>query len=461
MSLRTRITLLFIALTSVLLMTFSGVIYYAATKTREREFFEVLRKEAITKANLFFVAKIPAETLQDIYKNNRQTLREVEVAIYDSAFKLLYHDAYDIDFVKESPEMIATIYERGEITFYQEGWQVIGMLYEHNGSHYTLTAAAFDEYGYAKLESLSRTVILALGSYVLIVFAIGRFFTERAIRPIRDINDNAKRITARQLNLRINPRNSGDELAELVGAFNGMLDRLEKSFTLQKEFVSNVSHELRTPLSAMILDLELLRSRKDTSDEVRLTAEKLLNDTKRLKTILQSLIDLARAGHDASEIKFEEIRLDDAVVEARQALLSANPEWKIDISFDNVTDDDDALTIFANRYLIELALVNVLSNACKFSPSKHASVSLRAEGDDAVVEIKDNGVGIDEEELEKIFTPFYRGKNKHHSHGTGIGLALTKRIIDLHNGRLSMTSQVNLGTTVTLAFKNQARQKGA
>ncbi|MDW8466836.1 MAG: hypothetical protein RML35_11900 [Chloroherpetonaceae bacterium] len=87
MSLRTRITLLFIALTSILLATFSLVIYFSAKATREREFYELLRKEAITKANLFFVAKIPAETLQDIYKSNRQTLNEVEVAIYDRNFR--------------------------------------------------------------------------------------------------------------------------------------------------------------------------------------------------------------------------------------------------------------------------------------------------------------------------------------------------------------------------------------
>lgn len=164
MSLRTRITLTFIALTSGLLLTFSLVIYFSAKSTRERDFFELLRKEAITKANLFFVAKIPADILQDIYKNNRQTLNEVEVAIYDTSFALLYHDAYEIDFVKETRDMIDRIYEIGTLMFYQNDWQVIGTTYTHEGKRYAITAAALDQYGYNKLTDLRNTLFWRLDS---------------------------------------------------------------------------------------------------------------------------------------------------------------------------------------------------------------------------------------------------------------------------------------------------------
>ncbi|MCS7211684.1 MAG: ATP-binding protein [Chloroherpetonaceae bacterium] len=458
MSLRTRITLLFIALTSILLATFSLVIYFSAKATREREFYELLRKEAITKANLFFVAKIPAETLQDIYKSNRQTLNEVEVAIYDRNFELLYHDAYEIDFVKETREMIDAIYEQGEVKFYQDKWQVIGTVYRSGGSEYALTAAAFDGYGYSKLESLRNTLIFALGVYVLAVFGVGRFFTQRVVAPLQRINQSARRVSASSLNMRLAVEPTGDELEELATTFNQMLDRLEKAFASQKEFVSSVAHELRTPLTAMIMELDILLSKPRHAEAYEDAARKLLSDAKRLKKILQSLIDFARASYDAAEIQFEPLRLDEALVSAQATTLNARPNAHIEIAFETDSDDERAITISANRYLIELAFVNLLDNACKFSADQTARVVLKSKGKVAVVEISDKGIGIEETEIEKIFTPFYRGKNHAQAEGSGIGLALTKRIVELHRGTLSVRSQLGNGTTFTLEFPNQLAQ---
>src|SRR5690606_41682487 len=100
--------------------------YFSASKEREKEFNALLKKEAITKANIFLNASVDQEILQEIYRNNRKILNEVEVAIYDTVFNLVYHDAADIDYVKETWEMIDEINQTGEISFYQADWQVVG-----------------------------------------------------------------------------------------------------------------------------------------------------------------------------------------------------------------------------------------------------------------------------------------------------------------------------------------------
>jgi two-component system sensor histidine kinase ArlS len=456
MSLRTRITLTFIALTSGLLLTFSFVIYFSAKNSREREFFELLRKEAITKANLFFVAKIPAEILQNIYKNNRQTLNEVEVAIYDTSFALLYHDAYEIDFVKETRDMIDRIYETGSLMFYQNDWQVIGTTYTHEGKRYAITAAALDQYGYNKLTDLRNTLFLAIGLYAFIVFAVGRFFTQRIVAPLRAINANAKRVSASNLSLRVKTENTNDELGELARTFNQMLDRLEQAFAMQKEFVSNVAHELRTPLTAMIVELELLLSKPQSPEAYHDAVQKLLIDAQRLKKLIQNLIDFARASSDIHEVKFERVRLDEVLMEVCASLLKAHPDWRIEFSFNSEQEDESAMTIVGNSYLLPLAFKNVIENACKFSAEHLARVSLTVERNRLVVEVTDNGIGIDEDEIDKIFTPFYRGKNKSLAEGTGIGLALTKRIVELHKGMISISSQKGVGTSVTLSFQSRS-----
>src|SRR5690554_5226936 len=153
MKIRTRLTILFTIITAAILLAFAFVIYYSAKENREKEFFTSLKKEGITKANLIFDAKVDATTLQDIYRNNRKLLNEVEVAIYDSNFQIVYHDAVELDMVKETPEMLNEIIAKGDLQFYIDDWQVIGMNYVFNDTNYIFTAVALDQYGYNKLDS--------------------------------------------------------------------------------------------------------------------------------------------------------------------------------------------------------------------------------------------------------------------------------------------------------------------
>lgn len=138
MKIRTRLTILFTVITAAILLAFAFVIYYSAKENKEKEFYTSLEKEGITKANLIFDAKVDAQTLQDIYRTNRKLLNEVEVAIYDSSFQMIYHDAVELDMVKETPEMINEIYEKRDLQFYIEDWQVIGMPYVYDGKTYII-----------------------------------------------------------------------------------------------------------------------------------------------------------------------------------------------------------------------------------------------------------------------------------------------------------------------------------
>jgi len=170
MKIRTRLTIRFAIITATILLAFAAVIYYTAKESREKEFYSLLKKEAITKANLFFNASVDKATLQDIYYNNRKILNEVEVAIYDTTFTLLYHDAVDIDFVKETKQMINEINQTGEISFYQEDWQVVGVRYQFQGRNYIITATAYDQYGYNKLDSLLKSCIIIFIVSVLFIY---------------------------------------------------------------------------------------------------------------------------------------------------------------------------------------------------------------------------------------------------------------------------------------------------
>jgi two-component system sensor histidine kinase ArlS len=455
MKTRTRLTLLFTLVTATILLVFATIILISAKENREKEFYALLKKEAITKANLFLNAEVNSKTLQDIYKNNRATLNEVEVAIYTPAFQLLYHDAVEIDVVKETKSMINEIARKGEIKFYQKDWQVIGMTYRFQGKEYIITAAAYDGFGYIKFYNLLETCIIVFILSILLLYVAGRFFSKKAFEPIVKMTNKAKTISATNLDLRLDTSKNKDEITELATTFNKMLNRLENSFDSQKQFVSNISHELRTPLSAIIAELELSTHKERNNNEYKMVIQNTLQDAKKLAKLSNSLLDLAKANYDPSEIAFKQLRIDEVLLDARQQVQKSNPDYNITIHFENDFEDDSQISVHGNEYLLKVAFVNLFENGCKFSEDHQSILSISFLNNKIELHFSDNGIGILPEELEHIFTPFYRGSNKIYADGNGIGLSLTKKIILLHKGNITVTSKKNKGTTFIVAFNLQ------
>lgn len=452
MHIRTRLTILFTIITATILMAFATVIYYTAKEDREQEFYALLKKEAITKANLFLNASVEKHTLQQIYHNNRKLINEVEVAIYDTSFNLIYHDAVDIDFVKETREMINEIDQKKEIRFYQDTWQVIGLQYQFRGKNYIVTAAAYDQYGYNKLESLLKTIIFVFIVSVVIIYFGGRFFSKKAFQPVKQMSEKASNISANNLDLRLPDNGSQDELSELANTFNAMLNRLENSFDAQKHFVSNISHELRTPLAAIITELELSSNKDRNVEEYKLAINNTLNDAKKLARLSNSLLDLAKASYDLSEIAYKPTRIDEVLLDARQLVQKANPNYKIDIHFKNYFETDDEISVNGNEYLLKVALVNLFENGCKFSKNHRSIVTISLSDDKIILSFSDKGIGISKADLSNIFSPFYRGNNKNFADGNGIGLSLTQKIIALHKGNIKVVSEENQGSTFMITL---------
>jgi two-component system sensor histidine kinase ArlS len=447
MKIRTKLTRLFTFISASILLGFASVVYFAAKENREKEFYALLEREAVTKANLFFSARVDSITLQDIYRNNREVLNEVEVAIYDSTFNLLYHDAVDIDFVKESKTMIEEILQLGRIQFTQEHWQVIGMQHEFEGSTYAITAAAFDEYGYSKLNSLLRNSIASFMASIVFIFWAGHVFSRKAFEPVVHMINEVKGISAVNLNLRLDTGSGGDELTELATTFNEMLNRLEHSFESQKQFVYNISHELRTPLAAIIAELELSNSRERAVDEYKKAIRSTLEDAQKLVRLSNSLFDLAKASYDSSEISFRTVRIDEVLIDACAQVQQGNPGASVHIHMNDESDDDRLVSVYGNAYLLQVAFVNLLDNACKFSENKQCAVDVSSSDKQVRLRFSDVGVGIPAEDVPFIFNPFFRGKNGTTSEGNGIGLSLTQKIIHLHKGNIQLESSPGVGST--------------
>ena len=452
MRIKTRLTLLFTLLVASILLVFAVVVYWSSSKNREVEFFEELEKEAITKAKLYLETEVKSSTLHKIYRYNNEVINEVQVAVYDFDFNLLYHDAEEIDSVKETKEMIDQIASQGRVHLFQDDWQVIGIVYNSGGKDYVITAIALDQYGYTKLHNLFLTILVLSIVSLIVIFFVGSFFAERVLRPLKLMNEEINNITATNLDLRVSTKANQDELSRLGNTFNTMLDRLEQSFDSQKQFVSNISHELRTPLAAVIAELELsLSKEQDTASYIR-TIENALSDAKKLVRLSNSLLDFAKASYDPTEIVFKPTRIDEVILDACQKIQRGNAGYTFSFMIDEEIGSEELVTVRANPYLLEVAIINLLENACKYSDNHHGKVSISNLNNAVVIKIADEGLGMSAEDLDGIFKPFFRGENGKHLDGNGIGLSLTKKVIDLHKGTITVTSEINKGTEFTITL---------
>lgn len=428
-------------------------VYLFSERTRQSEFYEDLTREAVTKAHLFLSDRVEAAVMHSIYSNNRKFLDEVEVALYTPSFELLYHDAQDIDIIKETPELIRAATTVGKLEFYENGYQAIAMRYNYQGVDYIITAAAYDGYGYKKQQLLVTLLLVLWLVGLLVITLIGYLLACSALRPVRQIVNEVGVISESNLDRRLSVKSDRDELDELSETFNQMLDRLEQSFLNQKMFVSNVAHEIRTPLAALMAELEIALLREErSSSEYRSVITHALGDAKELTHLAAGLLDLAKANYDLNQIATTELRLDELLLDAREVVLKAHSLYHIDLIIDEGIDDERAITVIANDYLLKTAFVNLIENNCKYSENGRCTIHLASTEEQAVITFHEEGAGMNEEDLVHLFTPFYRGTNAMGIKGHGIGLALTKRIVELHRGTLSVSSQKGVGSRFTITL---------
>ena len=370
------------------------------------------------------------------------------MAVYTTDFKMLYHDAIDNDIIKEDSAMVQRILAEKEIDIRSGKYQGIGLLYNHGGKDYVVTAAAYDGYGHNNMHGLLMTLIILFIIGLSLLAIVGYMLARSALKPIKSIADTAGRITETRLDERLPVRKENDELDELSTTFNELLERLESSFASQKSFVSNVSHEIKTPLAAIIAELDLALQKERTPQQYKAAIENALNDAHGMTRLTEGLLNLARADYAPNKIKLEETRLDELLLDITETILRAHPDYHIEILFALDNEDDDTLvTVTANRYLLSIALSNLIDNNCKYSDNHQSRIQISNDADNVIIRLSDTGRGMSESERDKVFNLFYRGEESKGVKGYGIGMPLALKIIRLHHGSLEVLSYPGEGTT--------------
>ena len=281
---------------------------------------------------------------------------------------------------------------------------------------------------------------------VFVGTVLSKFAVRRPLSAIISLNKAAKEVAAGNFDMTLKEDAPVDELRDLAHNFNIMTKELAGTEILRSDFVENVSHEFKTPLAA-IEGYTTLLQKPDLSEIKREEyTRKILYNTKRLSSLTSNILLLSNLENQEVGVQKGYYSLDEQL---REAMLLLEEQWTeknldLEIDLDNVD-------FYGNKDLLAHVWQNILGNAIKFAPQAgNVRVLLRKEKDCVKIHIADNGIGMSEEVRRRIFEKFYQGDPSRSSQGNGLGLALVKRIVDLHGGNISVSSKEGKGTTFTV-----------
>lgn len=451
MNIRTKLAFQFTTLVATILSVFCIGVYSLSEDYRQEEFFSRLESRGITTARLFVTVKeVDKNLLRIIDQNSIHALYLEQVLVFDHLDSLVYA-SHDEPSEAQSRTLLSEIRQKGKIEYAQDSIENVGLAFRSEEGNYVVISSAFDRYGRSKLENLRYVLFMGFLIGILLIVIAGYIFAGQALQPLVRINEEIAHIGERNLSSRVNEGNGRDEIAQLGKNFNNMLIRLETAFEMQQQFVSSASHELRNPLASITSQLQMMLEKRRTEDEYEQSLQSLLEDTQTLVALTNGLLLLAQSDIDKQRLLFTQVRVDEVLFTAQNELRKAHPNYHFLFEYDEFPDDEAALSIQGNEHLLKIAFLNLMDNACKFSPDQTVQIRLRTEQQNIYIIFKDQGGGIAPEEQELIFTPFFRGKYATSAiPGHGIGLALCQRIVQFHTGLISLESQLGKGSQFTI-----------
>lgn len=311
------------------------------------------------------------------------------------------------------------------------------------------------------LRSVIATTIIILLSSVCTYF-----LTKKALTPLQKLTSEVSQIQAQNLSTQLEVPNSKDEIAQLTSSFNEMLTRLDNAFSTQKQFSANAAHELRTPLAVLQTNLEVFEKKQEPEMvEYRQLFTMIKEQTARLSQLVGTLLDMTnlksvpRTDHVSLEELVDEVFCDlDPVAEKAGISIHFDDSSSQDLYTDVHTPDASALNnnilnITGSYVLLYRAVYNLVENAIKYNrPNGSVTVSVKEKNGQAMILVKDTGIGISPENQKKIFDPFFRvDKSRSRAMGgAGLGLALVDSIAKEHGGTVNVLESSETGSTIAL-----------
>jgi signal transduction histidine kinase len=299
------------------------------------------------------------------------------------------------------------------------------------------------------LNNIKIVIFTATPIYILLATLSSLFLTSRALTPIDSITKTANLIEKGDLSKRIMTPKVNDEVGRLAKTFNRMIERIDNTFKKEKRFTSDASHELKTPISIISATAEEALNKDNKTRDHRKAFKTIINESKNISFLISQLLFLARSDEGKESLNLEKIDLA-LIAESVVSQLKDKAEKKdIKISI-NLGQD---FKLKADQTLITILFLNIIKNSIKYNKnSGFINISLFKKDNNAIIYFEDSGIGISKEELPYVFDRFYQVSKARTGKGSGIGLAIVKEIIELHEGKIKIDSILGEGTNIEISL---------
>ncbi len=344
---------------------------------------------------------------------------------------------------------------RGALLDFQQGTRHVRVLtyaVHANGQPYWVQTGIAINKSIALLTSFTEQLLLLTPVALLLAAAGGHFMSRKALAPVAALAADARRITDRNLDVRLPVIANGDEIAHLTETLNQMLERVERGVCSMRDFVANASHEMRTPLALIRTEVEVALARPRSAEQYREACEQVQIESVRATGLIDSLLMLARCDSESMPLRLQP-------VDANQLAVQAGAKWKRAMA-QALLDFSVALapvqaSILGDASNLERLFAILLDNALRYTPpGGSVQLEVACEQNQVIFTVRDSGMGIAAEHHSRIFDRFYRADRTHggNSRGAGLGLALAKWIAEKHGGCLGLQSEEGQGSCFTFGM---------
>lgn len=450
LTIRVKMMLWYTLLTGVLLAVFIPTLYRAISQSLFKNEEGVLRT-AMSQV----ISDMEVENNTVVFDGQMELLPGIYVVITDSNGTAIYSNN-SLNWIADES------YVYGEVRKLQKAeaeWLFYDELIE-NDEKMIASIHLCSSYDHIESSLNNLKLILLFSSLAFLAIAIlgGLFIAGRALSPISDITKTAAKMESGDLTNRISGIHSKDEVGLLADTFNKMLERLEVSFTKEKQFASDASHELRTPVAIIMAHAEEIINKLSMVDEnINFSfdeyAEIILSESKRMNVIISQLLMLTRGYEGKYPLELETFDLTVVMEEVTHQMEKVATLQNISL----LCEADSTVEITADQSLVTQLLINLIENAIKYNnPEGYVKISaLKGQGNIRIT-VEDNGMGIARNDIAHIFDRFYRVDTSRDRSGTGLGLSIVKWIVDEHNGEIIVASELGKGTKFDVLLKNQS-----
>lgn len=390
----------------------------------------------------------------DIVKSAIEALKASgkEVRIYDNNLKLLGLAVNGIIINNASPVIFKENIKnalKGNYSYTVTGKKLIYFSIPIQDKYYQ-NVYVFElveniSYYYDIMDKIRDILFIGAAGFILLITLSSLYISRKTTKPIKYLLAATEKFSKQQFEpVGLNRK---DELGLLADGLNQMGMRLSNYIQYQKQFVSNVSHELKTPLAAIRGFSQYLFEGENNDEDLKKVYYHLMNESDRLTKLINELLMLSRFDKATQELNTERTDLSELT---RGVAEEQRPKAeKKEITLETIIKRD--IFVNVNKVLMSHAIANVIDNAIKYSkPESRITLETLVDENNAVIKVRDYGIGIAKSDIDKVMERFYRAPNTLGASGTGLGLSICKEILEKFNGHLAIDSEIGAGTTVSL-----------